>query len=236
MRKSPTIAVNSETEFSLPEAKMMISELHERVLRLEAELFGTGADALGPPPAKPGVGRKRLLEQDEVLKRRDVLTRWIEADWPILSVALRKAKNADDALAAILAARLRVPYVMQESFYRTPEKHKEQLWEFIQSGKLAGNPRNLSGAVAGLPELSSKRSLDICQQNPCKFPLAPQAWPDFMRRKFPDRLRKLRAGTTKEQTKAILARSKSTDPTYLHLKKHPEELHKVLMDAIVRQR
>lgn len=236
MSKRPTIDVNSETEFSLPEAKRMISDLQERVLRLEAELFGTGAFVSGPPTAKHGMGRKRLLEQQEVLKRRDVLTRWIEVDWPLLSVALRKTKSADDALAAIVAATLRVPYVMHASFYRTPEAHKEQLWEFLESGRLSGNPRNLAGAVAGLPELSWKRSLDICQQNPCKFPLAPQAWPDFMRRKFPDRLRELRAGTTKEQTKAILARSKSTDPTYLHLKKHPEELHKVLMDAIVRQR
>ena len=178
--------MTSEEDFSLANAKKLISDLQERVLRLEAELFGTGVLVLGPPPVKPGMGRKRKLEQEELLKRRDALSRWIEEGWQSLSVALRKAKNADDALAAVLAARQRVPFVMQAPFYNAPEKHTEQLWEFLQSGKLSGNPRNLAGAVAGLPELSWKRSLDISQKNPCQFPLAPQAWPDFLRRKFPD--------------------------------------------------
>ncbi len=209
----------------------MISDLRDRVLRLEAELFGTGAFLLGPLPVKPEMGRKRKLEQGELLRRRDTLTRWVEEDWPLLSIALRKAKNSDHALAAIHAARERVPYVMQSSFYRDPEKCKDQLWEFLESGRLAGNPRNLAGAMAGLPELSWKRSLDICQQNPSHFPLAQQAWPDFMRRKFPVRLRELRAIATPADAKAVLARSKTTDPTYLYLKKHPEEALLVLKAA-----
>jgi hypothetical protein len=223
MRKRPTIGVTSEADFSLVDAKRMISDLQQRVLRLEAELFGTGAFVLGPPPVKPGMGRKRKLEQEELLKRRDLLSRWVEEDWPLLSVALRKAKNSDDALAAILAAKERVPFVMQPLFYRAPEEYKEQLWEFLESERMNGNPRNLAGAMAGLPELSWKRSLDICQQNPCQFPLARQAWRDFMRRKFSVRLREFLAVATVEDAKVVLARSKTTDPTYIYLKKHPEE-------------
>ena len=223
--------MTSEADFSLADAKRMISDLQERVLRLEAESFGTGAFVLGPQPVKPGMGRKRKLEQEELLKRRDQLSNWVEQDWPFLSVELRKAKNSDDALAAIFASKERGPAVMQPPFYREPEKHKEQLWEFLESGRLSGNPRNLAGAMAGLPELSWKRSLDICQQNPCLFPLAQQAWPDFMRRKFPDRLRELYAVATPADAKAVLARSKTTDPTYLHLKKHPEEALQVLNAA-----
>jgi hypothetical protein len=228
MRKRPTIGVTSEEDFSLADAKKLISDLQDRVLRLEAESFGTGAFVLGPPPVKPGMGRKRKLEPEELLKRRDLLSRWLEEDWPSLSVALRKAKNSNQALAAILAAKERVPFVMQPSFYRAPQKYKEQLWEFLESRRLAGNPRNLAGAMAGLPELSWKRSLDICQQNPCQFPLAQQAWRDFMRRKFPVRLRELLEAATPEDAKAVLARSKTMDPTYLHLKKHPEEALLVL--------
>lgn len=184
---------------------------------------------LPPLPVKPEMGRKRKLEQEELLKRRDVLSRWVEEAWPFLSVALRKAKNSDHALAAVHAAKHRVPVVMlAASFYRAPEEQKEQLWEFLGSGRLSGNPRNLAGAMAGLPELSWKRSLDICQQNPCQFPLARQAWRDFMHRKFPVRLRELLEVATPEDAKAVLARSKTTDPTYLHLKKHPEEALLVL--------
>ena len=182
------------------------------------------------------MGRKRKLEQEGLLKRRDMLTRWIEEDWPALSVALRKAKSADDALEALLAAKQRVPHGMQAPFYRAPEAHTEQLWEFLVSGRLSGNPRNLAGAVAGLPELNWERSLDISQQNPSSFPLAKQAWPDFMRREFPDRLRELLATATPKDAKAVLARSKTTDPTYLYLKKHPEEALLVLKAAHTARR
>jgi len=214
----------------------MISDLRERVSRLEAELFGTGAFSLGQMPVKPGIGRKPKLEKEELLKRRDALSRWIEADWPSLSVGLRKAKNSDQALAAILEAKQRVPFVMQASFYRFPGEHKDQLWKFVESGRLGGNPRNLAGAVAGLPELSWKRSLDISQQNPSTFPLAQQSWLDFMRRKFPVRLRELLATATPEDAKAVLAKSKTTDPTYLHLKEHPEEALMVLKAANTARR
>ena len=231
MRKRPTIDATSEAEFSLAEAKRKISDLYERVSRLEAELFGTGAYVLGPLPVKPEMGRKRKLEKEELLKRRDELSRWVEEVWPVLSVALRKSKDSDHARAAILAAKESVPFVIQAPFYRAPERHEEQLWEFLESGRLSGNPRNLAGAMAGLPELSWKRSLDRCQQNPCQFPLAKQAWPDFMRRKFPTRLQELYAAATPDDAEAILARSKTTDPTYLHLKKHPEEALLVLKAA-----
>ena len=215
----------------MPDAKKLISDLQQRVLRLEAELFGTGAYALGPLPVEPAIGRKRKLEQEEVLKRRDALTRWVEQSWPYLSQALGKVKKPEHAAAAILVAQQRIPGAMTPPFFNQPEKYQEELWEFIESGRLSGNPRNLAGAMAGIPELSWKRSLDICQQNPCEFPLAQQAWPDFMRRKFHVRLRELQGATTPEEAKAILVRSKTADPTYLYLKKHPQEALLVLKEV-----
>src|ERR1017187_2007591 len=35
---------------------------------------------------------------------------------------------------------------------------EEALWQSIQSGRFNGNPRNLAGAMAGLPELRGKRA------------------------------------------------------------------------------
>ena len=84
-------------------------------------------------------------ESAQLCYRHQSLSRWIEAVWPFLSIALRKARNADQAVAAVLAAKERVPFVMEESFYRFPEKYKEQLWEFLESDRLRGNPRNLAG-------------------------------------------------------------------------------------------
>ena len=113
--------------------------------------------------------------------------------------------------------------MFQPSFYDNPAKHEEALWLFLQSGRYHENPRNLAGAMAGLPELSWKRSFDICSHNPCKQPIAPPAVWDYMRRNFYDRWRELQSVETAEQVKRVLAKSPTQDPTYLHLKKHPDQ-------------
>ena len=99
MRKRPTIGATSEAEFSLTDAKRLISDLHERVLRLEAELFGTGAFLLGPLPVKPEMGRKRKLEPEELLRRRDILTRWVEQDWNLLLRGMELPIQAEMSMA-----------------------------------------------------------------------------------------------------------------------------------------
>jgi hypothetical protein len=222
MRKRPSKAVISEVAFSSSDVGKTLSDFSERIERLEAEVFGTGADVFAPTPVKRGKGRRPKLEPEELLQRRDRLTAWVEQNWPYLSVALSKAKNSPQAIAAITAAKRRMPGVFQAPFYNDPEKHEAALWHFLNSGRFHGNPRNLAGAMAGLPELSWKRSFDICSNHPCTLPLAPEACRDYMRRNFPDRWRELREVTTPEQVKAILAKSRTQDPTYIHLKEHPE--------------
>jgi hypothetical protein len=213
----------SEVALSLPDVGKMLAEMNKRIERLEAEVFGAGADVLGTLPVKHGKGRRPLLELHELLQRRDHLTNWLERNWPYLSVALRKAGNAQEAASAIKEAKRRMQGVFYAPFYSYTEKHAESLWQFLQSGRFHGNPRNLAGAMAGLPELSWKRSFDICASHPCKSPLALEACWDHMRRNFPDRWRELRDAKTPEQVTAVLKKSRTQDPTYLHLKEHPAE-------------
>jgi len=224
MRKRPTIDPNSAAAISSPEALRLISNLQERVSRLEGEVFGTGVYPLAPS-VTPRRGRSPSLETNELLKRRDQITYWLEQNWPFLSLALRKAVNADQAICAILEARKRIPSVMQSPFYNGPEKYAEALWDFIRSGRFHGSPRNLAGSMAGMPELKWRSSLDICLQHPCELPLARGAWPDHLLRKFPDILRGLKGATTLERVKAVLAKSRTKDATYLYLRKHPEEVY-----------
>jgi hypothetical protein len=48
-----------------------------------------------------------------------------------------------------------------------------------------------------------------------------QAYWDYMRRNFSDRLRELEEARTPLDVKIILARSRTNDPLYLHLKDNP---------------
>ncbi len=178
----------------------------------------------------------RFLIRCQAVARMDLAQVSAVCDAAMREYGMPERIRTDNGAPFAGVGLLGLPFVMQNRFYRDPEKYKEQLWEFIESGRPAGNPRNLAGAMAGLPELSWKRSLDICQQSPCQFPLAQQVWPDFMRRRFPVRLRELLAVATPEDAKAVLARSKTTDPTYLHLKKHPEEALLVLKAAHTARR
>jgi hypothetical protein len=159
-----------------------------------------------------------------LLKRRDHLANWMERNWPYLSVALRKAKNSHEAITAIITAATGKYIGPQSPFYRDPEKHEEALWQFLMSGRFHGNPRNLAGAMAGLPELSWKRSFDICSVQPCKIHVAIEAYWDYVRRHFPDRLRELQIAKTEEQVKAVLKKSRTHDPVYLCLKENPEKV------------
>jgi hypothetical protein len=114
--------------------------------------------------------------------------------------------------------------VAQPPFYDAPEKFEQELGNFLRSARFHGNPRNLAAAMAGLPELSWKRSFDICTKHPHKGGQMLQAYWDHMRRNFPDRLRELEAAKTALDVKIVLARSRTDDPLYLHLKENPDQV------------
>jgi hypothetical protein len=223
MRKAPPRSKDSEEENSLITIKKLLFELQERVATLEDEVFDGSLRRIFAAPVDRRKGRRPKLAQEEVLKRHKSLTTWIESSWPELSVALRKARNADGALSAMLRARGNGSYPFQPPFYHRLEQHKDDLWSFLQSGRYHGNPRTLAGAMAGLPELSWKRSLDICSRHPYQGGMQIQAYWDYFRRKFPDKLQELMAATNSLQVRLILNRSRTKDPVYLHLRENPEQ-------------
>lgn len=232
MRKKRKSERISKAGFSLRIAKSMIEELISRVEKLEkvqsevAEKNESTVLSLGQRQLNEGPkrrGRIPKIETPELLNRRKSLTTWLEQNWPYLSVALRKAKTAHEAAIAMTAAKEMIGGVFQPPFYDNPEKYQLCLWEFLQSGRFYSNPRNLAGAMAGVPELSWKRSFDICAKHSYKGGLALQAYWDYMRRNFPDRLRELSEVRTPELVRLVLARSRTKDPVYLHLKANPDK-------------
>jgi hypothetical protein len=223
MSKRPSKDAISEVVLSLPEVTKKLAEMKMRIERLE-EHTGAAFYPLQLPPAQRRMGRKPKLELKELLMRRDLMVPWVEQHWPYLSVTLGKVKNAQHAAAAFIVAKERMSGVCHAPFYRDPEQYADNLWKFLKSRNFRGNPRNLAGAMAGLPELSWKRSFDVCSCHPCKLPVATQAYWDYMRRRFPDRLRELQRMKTEEQVEVILKKSRTHDPTYLWLKENPEKV------------
>jgi hypothetical protein len=224
MRKTSTRTSNSEEGLSTVQLSKQLRQINVRLAQLEAEVFGGFVPLFKAEPHEPVKGRPALLDPAVCVERRDRLASWLEQNWPFLSMALRQTKKSQDAIKAITIARKRLPALFMPPFYEYAEEFEIPLWEFLKSRRFHGNPRNLAGAMAGLPELSWKRSFDICAENPYTAPFRPEAIRDHMQRKFPDRLRELRPGMSKEEVLVVLARTRSKDPTYELLKEHPEEV------------
>jgi hypothetical protein len=234
MRKKPPPHENSKETISLDRIVEMLSELRTRVNRLESELLPYGPK-ISEPPQRPRKGRKPSLETERLFERRKNLTTWLEQNWPRLSVAVRKSErsgNSSVAIAALVYAKNQgTPGVFQPPFYDMPEQFEAALGAFLKSGRYHENPRNLAAAMAGLPELSWKRSFDICTMHPYKTGYAIEAYWDYMRRNFPDRLRELEEAKKPLDVKIILARSRTQDPVYLHLKENPERVKEWLEEG-----
>jgi hypothetical protein len=222
MRKTPKDGADSEVAISLAEALATLSHLADRVSELETVVFG---QRMQPISAQQAVnGRKPKVAHAVVLARRDQLTSWIERNWPYLSGALGEAEFAGEAVLAILRTKRRDQALfMDVPFHKEPEKYQADLWEFIQGKRFRGNPRNLAGAMAGLPELRPKTSLDLCQRSPCERILDCRAWRDYLRRRFPKRWNELRNAQGESELTAILKKTSAKDTTYNYLKEHPKE-------------
>lgn len=236
MRKSPATHSNLEEAFSLATAERLIANLIERVARLEEQLNFDSLTAMPiakstrTPIAKRGRGRPAKLATDTLLKRRDSLANWLESHWPYLSRALRNPSGPETAIGAILEAKKRLPGVFLPPFHNDPVKFQNELWSFLKSGRFHGNPRTLAAAMAGLPEMASKTSIDICSAVPSKLMVHNNAIWDYLRRYFPERWRELREVTTPEQVKAVLDKSQTKDPTYKLLKKHSKDHPEVVLE------
>jgi hypothetical protein len=221
MRKKTDSRRISGDALSLESVAKALSDLQKRLERLEVGVFGEISPPLTTP--KPKRGRKVDLDPKELVERRNRLISWLERTWPQLSVDLRKATTPQHAMEAIERTKEIQEYAFMPRFYWASDHFPDQLWQFIQSKRFRGNPRNLAGAMAGLPELSWKRSFDVCtrKENRALQPLDIHAYWDYMRRKFPDRLRELLAAQSVSEIQRVLRKSPSNDPHYVRLKKNP---------------
>jgi hypothetical protein len=196
----------------------VLAELRERIQKLEQIVFFNLGDALPYSQAKRGKGRPTKVPVSDLIKRRDALVLWIEEHWPEIELAVRKARNAEDLQASLKRARGSGTHPFQPLFYHQPEKYLQQLWAFLSSDRYHGNPRDIAGAMAGMPELSWKRSFDVCSSRKCRTSKHPRAYRDYLKKKFPQRFRELLTAKSAGEVAVILRRSRTKDQHYLALR------------------
>ncbi|HEX4030049.1 MAG TPA: hypothetical protein VHX20_06765 [Terracidiphilus sp.] len=234
MRERPHNPVGCKDAKFYDDLVNRVARLEIRLEKLAAEVYPGNLDELFVEPIRRRKGRKPKLETEELLRRRMNLAAWLEQNWPHFIIPFNKSDKSGDpseALDAIVAVKQHAMHaIRQPHFYESPKAYEKELRAFFQSGRFHGNPRNLSAAMAGLPELSWKRSFDRCASHPYKTGYMTQVYRDHMRRKFTDRLRELEQAKTVAEIRTILKRSRTNDAVYLALKAQPENV-KEWLDA-----
>jgi hypothetical protein len=219
-RKAPTKQPKSKdvkSADSLPFLLERVQELEKRVAELEK-----GDHFEFPAPPKPKPGPKPSIRLDDLLQRRDALIHWLEDNWPELRRAIRRADKAEHLIPALRRAKGIGSYEWQPPFYTEWKQYWPLMWEFTQTKRYRNNPRNIANAMAGIPEISWKRSFDLCSSHPSHLEIQKRAVLDYLQRKVPERLKAIRrADGDTEQIREIL--QKRTKDRQLHILGHQAE-------------
>jgi hypothetical protein len=168
--------------------EMRVAELEEEVRRVSGEVpahFYGGLVATGKKP-----GPSKSIPNDELWRNRDALVYWLEENWSQIVQPLLAAHNPRQ-LRAVLEQVARTPDIRppwQNRFVGHPAK----LLDFLRSDKFRIKPprktvidalgaketerrqfaanrlptRQIANAMAGVPRLKWRTSLDKCSQKP----------------------------------------------------------------------
>jgi hypothetical protein len=189
---------NQALELLIASLEARLADLEVRVDRLDgiapAYYYGIADDT----KRKPGPGKK--ISDSERLHNRDALVNWLEANWPTIAGSLRTAKNALD-LAAVFEGVAETEQ-LQPPWQSTFLAHPSELLDFLRSKKFKIKPpkrtalaalnrpyddqtrkraanrlpsRQIANAMAGVPKLKWRTSLDLCQNKPSDLMIAGNA-------------------------------------------------------------
>jgi hypothetical protein len=173
-----------------------VAKLEKKVIRLDGiapSHYYTGIDETRK---RPGPGKN--IEDWKLFNYRDGLVGWLEDVWPEIVQPLFSA-NDPKKVTAILR-RLARPKDIQPPWQSRCLAHAAKLLDFLHSDKFTRKPpkktvidalnsrrgdddkrkraanrlptRQIANAMAGLPEIEWRTSLDRCSENPCHYPVA----------------------------------------------------------------
>jgi len=173
-----------------------VAKLEKRVNRLEGIAPGYYSTGIDATRRKPGPGKN--IENWKLLNNRDGLVGWLEEFWPEIVKPLLSAK--DPRKVAAILRKVARPKDIQPPWQSRCLAHPAKLRDFLHSDKFTTKPpkktvidalnsrrgdddkrkraanrlptRQIANAMAGLPEIEWRTSLDRCSENPCHYPVA----------------------------------------------------------------
>lgn len=139
--------------------------LRSRVAKLEERAYARQEDddmllselREGPPPVR--MGRRPLLTDQELLPRLEGLVMLLEGLWPYFEAAIEEATNAEH-LATLLRGKL--PNRDGDTVFRKLFNNYVAFWDFVTSDRFNHTPQQVACAMAGVPEMEPRTSLDRC--------------------------------------------------------------------------
>lgn len=201
----------------------VLEELQRKVAELEARLVNLERPYEFKIEAVPHTkkGRPEEIDQHDLLRRRESLFNFCCYHWPELRKMIRRAKSVR-RLGILLAWFDDKAY---EPEGRALLKARVQsLWEFTRSSRYRGDPLHIADALAGVPEISWRRSTNRCSGKEPIISRHPRCWRDYVERKFPERYRELLRAGNPEQVRLVLERAQTHDSVILTLKADPARL------------
>jgi len=216
--KTPINSTHKARNTQQFDAKQSWRGLEARVARLELLIGNVLKTEESENPPHKRAGREHLkkrgpkaIPEYELANRRDELIAFFESNWPELEPlctpspnfgALRqafqafanpgKSKTPWGTYAALLDPGTMGNHSPAATRLLTPETFS-QLETFLggHQNRFAANPRQLSNALAGCPDLKFWTSLKRCQHIPFRFGIDPRAMKAYIRRNHPKLYRKL---------------------------------------------
>ena len=182
--------VQKSLETKLANLEVRVVQLEERVDRLEgiAPSYYYG----GTDNSKKKPGPDKSIEDVELFRHRDGLVGWLEDVWPKIVKPLLAA--ADPSEVTAIFNKVARPEDLQPPWQSRFLAHPSDLFDFLRSEKFRIKPprktvidalnlreedekwkraanrlptRQIANAMAGLPELEWRTSLDRCSKDPC---------------------------------------------------------------------
>lgn len=142
-------------------------ELLSQQLRLLRERFvgefGEDYFSLEVRPREKVMGRPPRISNETLLEKRNDLYTLLHAVQKPLASALREAKSVEE-LEQLLVERC--PARESDNRFQHLIRNRQELWDFMQSDRFSLDLARIANAMAGVPFISFRTSIDRCGKLP----------------------------------------------------------------------
>jgi hypothetical protein len=176
-------------------------------------------------------GRDQKIDDFDLFQNREEIFKFAAYYWPELSQMIARARSAEE-LVRFLQWFEGKPYAPEGG--RMLRQRCEALWNFTIAypKRYYGDPLQVADALAGVPKIAWRTSLNRCSGKPIKLPRHFRSLRDYLARKFPERFEEFLNADSTEQVVAILAKAASTDEVIEMLRAKPDVLSELLTAGI----